>query len=100
MQVMQADSEETRKLLAEVRAGDPQALGRLLTRHQPYLQRFIERRQGRFACTATAGVGQVGGRDAVLLVTGFAGSYHRHLSSPFALDSFCSLRLRLLPLLK
>jgi RNA polymerase sigma-70 factor (ECF subfamily) len=44
MPVTQADSEETRKLLAEVRAGDSQALGRLLTRHQPYLQRFIELR--------------------------------------------------------
>jgi RNA polymerase sigma-70 factor (ECF subfamily) len=44
MQMTQADSEETRKLLAEVRAGDSQALGRLLTRHQAYLQRFIELR--------------------------------------------------------
>jgi RNA polymerase sigma-70 factor (ECF subfamily) len=44
MAVTQADSEETRKLLDEVRAGNSQALGRLLTRHQPYLQRFIELR--------------------------------------------------------
>ena len=44
MQAAQADSEETCKLLAEVRAGDSQALGRLLTRHQPYLQRFVELR--------------------------------------------------------
>ena len=44
MQAAQADSEETRKLLAEVRAGDSQALGPLLTRHQPYLQRFVELR--------------------------------------------------------
>jgi RNA polymerase sigma-70 factor (ECF subfamily) len=42
MPVAQADSEETRQLLAEVRAGDSQALGKLLTRHQPYLLRFIE----------------------------------------------------------
>jgi RNA polymerase sigma-70 factor (ECF subfamily) len=40
----QADSEETRTLLGAVRTGDPQALGRLLTRHQPYLQRFVELR--------------------------------------------------------
>jgi hypothetical protein len=44
MPVTQADSEETRKLLDEVRAGNSQALGRLLTRHQLYLQRFIELR--------------------------------------------------------
>jgi RNA polymerase sigma-70 factor (ECF subfamily) len=42
MPLTHADSEETRKLLDEVRAGNSQALGRLLTRHQPYLQRFIE----------------------------------------------------------
>jgi RNA polymerase sigma-70 factor (ECF subfamily) len=40
----QADSEETRKLLDQVRAGDPQALGRLLSRHRAYLQRFVELR--------------------------------------------------------
>jgi RNA polymerase sigma-70 factor (ECF subfamily) len=44
MPATQTDSEETRKLLSEVRAGDPQAFGRLLTRHQHYLMRFIELR--------------------------------------------------------
>src|SRR5438128_12687181 len=44
MPVAQADSEETRRLLGEVRAGESQALGQLLTRHQPYLLRFIELR--------------------------------------------------------
>jgi RNA polymerase sigma-70 factor, ECF subfamily len=44
MPVAQADSEETRRLLEEIRAGDSQALGQLLTRHQPYLLRFIELR--------------------------------------------------------
>jgi RNA polymerase sigma-70 factor (ECF subfamily) len=44
MQATQADSEDTRDLLDRVRAGDPQALGRLLTRHQAYLQRFVELR--------------------------------------------------------
>ena len=44
MPMMQADSEQTRQLLDDVRTGDPHALGRLLTRHQPYLQRFVELR--------------------------------------------------------
>jgi len=44
MRIAQTDSEETRRLLEEVRAGDSQALGQLLTRHQPYLLRFIELR--------------------------------------------------------
>jgi RNA polymerase sigma-70 factor (ECF subfamily) len=44
MEMPQADSEETRQLLGEIRGGDPTALGRLLTRHQPYLQRFVELR--------------------------------------------------------
>jgi RNA polymerase sigma-70 factor (ECF subfamily) len=39
-----ADSEETRTLLGAVQTGDPQALGRLLTRHQAYLERFVELR--------------------------------------------------------
>jgi RNA polymerase sigma-70 factor (ECF subfamily) len=39
-----ADSEETRNLLGAVRAGEPHALGGLLTRHQPYLERFVELR--------------------------------------------------------
>jgi RNA polymerase sigma-70 factor (ECF subfamily) len=48
-----ADSEETRNLLDAVRTGDPQALGRLLTRHQEYLERFVQLRldprlRGRF----------------------------------------------------
>jgi RNA polymerase sigma-70 factor (ECF subfamily) len=41
---MQTDSEETRRLLREVQTGDPQILGQLLTRHQAYLQRFVELR--------------------------------------------------------
>jgi RNA polymerase sigma-70 factor (ECF subfamily) len=44
--MIQTDSEETRTLLGAVRAGDPQALGRLLTRHQAYLERFVELRLG------------------------------------------------------
>jgi RNA polymerase sigma-70 factor, ECF subfamily len=44
MHTTPADSEETRKLLAEADAGDPKALGRLLERHRPYLQRFVELR--------------------------------------------------------
>jgi RNA polymerase sigma-70 factor (ECF subfamily) len=44
MQQTRADSEETRRLLGEVAAGDPQALGLLLTRHGPFLQRFVELR--------------------------------------------------------
>jgi RNA polymerase sigma-70 factor (ECF subfamily) len=39
-----ADSEETGKLLGEVRSGDPGALGRLLERHRPFLERFVELR--------------------------------------------------------
>jgi RNA polymerase sigma-70 factor (ECF subfamily) len=47
------DSEETWNLLDAVRTGDPDALGRLLTRHHPYLERFVELRldtrlRGRF----------------------------------------------------
>ncbi len=38
------DSEETGKLLGEVRSGDPGALGRLLERHRPFLERFVELR--------------------------------------------------------
>jgi RNA polymerase sigma-70 factor (ECF subfamily) len=44
MQASQTDSAVTLNLLEGVRAGDRQALGRLLLRHQPYLQRFIELR--------------------------------------------------------
>jgi RNA polymerase sigma-70 factor (ECF subfamily) len=40
----QTDSEETRRLLGEARAGRPEALGRLLARHRPYLERFVELR--------------------------------------------------------
>src|SRR5580704_19421046 len=43
------------------------------------LDGFIEWRQRRFACTATAGVRQVSGGGAIFLATGFAGSNHRHL---------------------
>jgi RNA polymerase sigma-70 factor (ECF subfamily) len=39
-----ADSDQTRDLLDHARAGDPEALGRLLARHTPYLQRFVELR--------------------------------------------------------
>ena len=42
----QTDSAVTLDLFEGVRAGDRQALGRLLLRHQPYLQRFIELRLG------------------------------------------------------
>ena len=42
MPLSPTDSEETRRELGEARAGDPQALGRLLARHRPYLLRFVE----------------------------------------------------------
>jgi hypothetical protein len=74
--------------------GDARVLDDLVEQRRIHLQRFVQRRQGRFACTATASIRQVGRRDAVLLATGFAGSYHRHRFSPFALDSSCGLRLR------
>jgi RNA polymerase sigma-70 factor (ECF subfamily) len=38
------ESEETRQLLEEVRAGGPAALNRLLARHRPYLQQLVELR--------------------------------------------------------
>jgi RNA polymerase sigma-70 factor (ECF subfamily) len=38
------DSAETQRLLGALRDGDPQALGRLLLRHQAYLERFVELR--------------------------------------------------------
>ena len=47
-----------------------------------HLQGFVEWRQRRFACTATTGVRQVGGGDAIFLAASFAHSYHRHLFSP------------------
>jgi RNA polymerase sigma-70 factor (ECF subfamily) len=44
MRIPQADSEETRRLLGAVRGGDLEALGHLLARHLPYLERFVEMR--------------------------------------------------------
>jgi RNA polymerase sigma-70 factor (ECF subfamily) len=42
MPEVKADSAETRALLEQVSAGDPQALGRLLGKHRPALRDFVE----------------------------------------------------------
>jgi RNA polymerase sigma-70 factor (ECF subfamily) len=42
MSTPSTDSEETCRLLEEARTGDAQAVGRLFTRHRPYVQRFVE----------------------------------------------------------
>jgi RNA polymerase sigma-70 factor (ECF subfamily) len=42
MDLVEPDSAETQRLLAQVRTGDGRALNELLARHRPYLQRFVE----------------------------------------------------------
>src|SRR5262245_30343304 len=44
MDEVSTDSRETRDLLARVRAGDRQALDRLLAKHRPYLKELVELR--------------------------------------------------------
>jgi hypothetical protein len=80
--------------------GNARVLDDLVEEGRVHLQGFVEWRQRRFACTATTSVRQVGGRNAVFLATGFAGSYHRHLFAPLELRFILQARLRLLSLLR
>src|SRR5579864_6594145 len=42
MDALAEDSEETQRLLQQIRAGQTEATNRLLDRHRPYLRRLIE----------------------------------------------------------
>jgi RNA polymerase sigma-70 factor (ECF subfamily) len=44
MTALAADSAETQRLLAQARAGDPDARDQLFARHRPYLRRLVELR--------------------------------------------------------
>src|SRR5438552_743491 len=44
MHALQPDSQETQRLLRQIRTGDREAVAQLLARHRPYLHRLVELR--------------------------------------------------------